>query len=122
MWGGDTREKSGTYKQFVRAGAPFIGGVSGSMQAIVMGLIVEEGELDDIPDGEERELERNRREKVVAVQMAALVSGGHHSISEMLYAAQSYDLFPDIVAPLENYPLAMRQLGDHFEELGFRVI
>ena len=115
MFEGDPKSK--TYNRFLEQGAPFIGGVSGTMQGLTMAWEDEEA-LDSIEDDGERDKERSRREKMAAIYMATLLAGGHHSASEMLFSAQSYGLFPDVADPLKNYPLAMKQLGAAFQRLG----
>lgn len=109
--------KSKTYQRFVEQGAPFIGGVSGTMQGLAMAW-EKDKPLAKIADDDEREEEIEKREKMAGVYMATLLAGGHHSASEMLFSAQSYGLFKDVPDPLKNYPAAMQALGERFEELG----
>jgi hypothetical protein len=115
MLQGDPSSK--TYNRFVKQGAPFIGGVSGTMQGLAMGWEGDEPLAEIEPEGA-RTTERMRREKLAGIHMATLLAGGHHSASELLFSAQSYGLFPDVADPLKNYPLAMKQLGLRFAGLG----
>lgn len=108
---------SQTYQRFVQQGAPFIGGVSGTIQNVNMCWEAKQ-KLSDIQDDDERDAERTRREKTTGIYMATLLAGGHHSMAEMLFAAKRHDLFPDIPNPLDDYPGAMKALGARFEELG----
>jgi len=115
VWEGDP--DSATYQKFVDQGAPFIGGVSGTIQGIAMGMELEK-KLDDIDDDDQRDEEIARREQTVAFHMATLVAGGHHSVPEMLFAAQQHGLFTDIGNPLDNYPKAMQQLEKKLVKYG----
>lgn len=108
-----------TYNRFVKQGAPFIGGVSGTIQGVAMCWEVKQ-KLAEIDDVAERDTERTRREKTMGVYMATLVAGGHHSMAEMLFASQQHGLFPDVPNPLDNYPGAMKALGDRFVTLGMK--
>jgi len=108
---------SATYNKFLAQGAPFIGGASGTIQGIALCWEAKQ-KLDDIQDGDQREEEIARREKTMGIYMATLVAGGHHSMSEMLFAAQQYGLFQNITNPLDNYALAMKQFGEHLQDLG----
>ena len=111
------KPSSNTYQTFANQGAPFIGGVSGTMQGLAMGWELEKP-LKDFKAGKEQDDERERREKTAAIHMATLLAGGHHSVTELLFSAQSYGLFSDVTKPLDNYPKAMKELGDRFKKLG----
>lgn len=100
------------YQQFQDADAPFIGGASGTMQGLIMGMEMKKKKSDL----DEDELEQ--REKLIGVYMATLINGGHHSASECLIAAQKYEYFKDVTDPLKNYTTAMRQLGDRLSDVG----
>ncbi len=108
--------KSDTYKKFAEQGAPFIGGVSGTMQGLVMAWELEKP-LKDVPKDKQDEV-RAEREKLIGIYMATLLAGGHHSASELLFSAQSYGYFDKVADPLTNYPKAMKELGVRFIELG----
>jgi hypothetical protein len=99
-----------TYKEFQDSGAPFIGGASGTMQFLSMML-----ETEEPPRG------LDEREKLLALHMAVLLTGGHHSMSECLLAVKCYGYFKDVPDPLENYDGAMAALDNRFAELGLSV-
>ncbi len=109
--------KSQTYQQFAQQGAPFIGGVSGTMQGLAMAWESDKP-LKSIGDKQEQDNEREKREKMAGIYMSTLLAGGHHSASELLFSAKSYGLFPDVADPLSNYPQAMQDLGARFKQLG----
>lgn len=109
--------KSATYQKFAEQGAPFIAGVSGTMQGLAMSWELAQP-LNSINDQQARDTEREKREKTAGIYMATLLAGGHHSASELLFSAKSYGLFPDVADPLTNYPQAMQELGTRFKQLG----
>jgi hypothetical protein len=109
--------KSATYQKFAKQGAPFIAGVSGTMQGLAMSWEIAKP-LNSIKDQQQQDAERSKREKTAGIYMATLLAGGHHSASELLFSAKSYGLFPDVADPLTNYPQAMQELGTRFKQLG----
>ena len=109
--------KSETYQKFAKQGAPFIAGVTGTMQGLAMSWELAQP-LNSIKDQQARDNERAKREKTAGIYMATLLAGGHHSGSELLFSAKSYGLFPDVTDPLTNYPQAMQELGARFKQLG----
>jgi hypothetical protein len=109
--------KSATYQKFAKQGAPFIAGVSGTMQGLAMSWEIGKP-LGSIKDQQQQDTERAKREKTAGIYMATLLAGGHHSASELLFSAKSYGLFPDVTDPLTNYPQAMQELGARFKQLG----
>lgn len=105
-------QSSETYKKFQESGAPFIGGASGTMQFIVMELEATKP-IDQLSNAE-----RQEREKLLALNSARLVAGGHHSMSECLIAAQAYGYFSNVPDPLKDYDASMKALEKHFGNLG----
>jgi len=110
------KPNSPTYQKFLSQGAPFIGGASGTIEGIALSWEAKE-KLDDL-DGQEHEAEKKKREKTIGIHMATLLAGGHHSMSEMLIAAKKFGLFDEVTDPLTNYPVAMKELGEHLNALG----
>lgn len=107
---------SATYQKFLAQGAPFIGGASGTIEGVALSWEAKQ-KLADIDDDNEREAETLQREKTIGIYMATLLAGGHHSMSEMLIAAQQFGLFRGVTDPLTDYPRAMKELGEHLAEL-----
>ncbi len=108
-------QSSETYKKFQESGAPFIGGASGTVQFIVMDLESKKP-IDQLSNAE-----RQQREKLIALNAARLVAGGHHSMSECIIAAQAYGYFDNIPDPLKDYDVSMKALEKHFGNLGLNA-
>jgi hypothetical protein len=95
-------------------GAPFIGGSSGTLRAIIMDLEAQQpGEDIDGP-------ERARRERILAMHSALMVVAGHHSVSECLMMAQALGYFTDLPDPLRDYDGAMAAWEQRLGELGLQ--
>lgn len=110
---------SDVYQSFLDQGAPFIGGASGTMHGLVVGIELDKQKRIDAGeevDGDPEE--KRKRETLIGVYMATLVAGGHHSVSECLIAAKGYGYFDDITHPLYDYPRAMDELGIRLQQLG----
>jgi hypothetical protein len=105
-------QTSETYKKFQQSGAPFIGGASGTVQFIVMEMEAKK------PLAQLSNAERSEREKLLALNAARLVAGGHHSMSECIIAARAYGYFANIPDPLQDYDASMKALEAHVGKLG----
>ncbi len=102
-----------TVHKFRDQGAPYIGGASGTMCLIAVDLENEKPQAALSPD------ELKEREKLLALHMASLVVGGHHSMAEVLIGAKCCGYFKDIPDPIEeNYDKAMAVFEDHLNKLG----
>jgi hypothetical protein len=108
----DGHEDYVTPAAFRKAGAPFVGGASGTVSAIVQGLELEKSYKDlDLH-------ERQDREAMLGTYFATLVAGGHHSLSECLIAAKAYGYFAEVPHPLKDYNGAMKGLQESMNDLG----
>ena len=108
-------ESSDIYKKYADAEAPFIGGASGTMQGLILGMEMEK------PKADLTEAELKAREKLIGLHMAALINGGHHSASECLIAAKKYGYFGHVTDPIGDngdYTNAMKGLGDRLTAVG----
>lgn len=102
-----------TKKIFEELGIPFVGGASGSTidfvgilvdQLLDFGLVSidETGRLsfEQSPEGEAA---KKDLEKKVFTFMMGMVECGHHSLSEMVYAAKQFGLFEKLEDPISSF-------------------
>lgn len=116
MLEGDTDAEA--YKKFQNQGAPFIGGASGTIQGLVMGLELQLKATPEQGDVQAKQQSKAQREKLIGVYTTALVAGGHHSVSECLIAAQKYGYFEGVTHPLDDYAKSMQELSAHLTRVG----
>jgi hypothetical protein len=108
-------DKFATVQAFEDAGAPFIGGGSGSASDFAFSLLVADTEgvgasYPPIVTHTDR-MTKAAKQDLLVVAGAMLVAGGHHSWAEVALAYRAFGFlqFPD---PLEDYPAFMRRLEE----------
>lgn len=102
---------SRTAEEFGAAGAPFIGGASGTVEQIIAMM------EHDRPAGVLSAEDRNQREQVIALYCAMLVAGGHHSLMEGFMPARAYGYFaelPETMNSPRHYEEAMKAIAARF--------
>ncbi|AIY67484.1 hypothetical protein [Pseudoalteromonas piratica] len=104
-------DTSNTVKAFRENGAPFIGGVSGSLLSEILDIeFAADGKEPKVADSDGISAdELAKRELLLGVKSMELIALGHHSLSECLLAAQTLGYFQHIESPLKNYPKAVSQ-------------
>ncbi|WP_150667359.1 hypothetical protein [Pandoraea anhela] len=109
---------SETAKRFTDSGTPFIGGVSGSGQALGQMLEMER------PFAQRTPREKALAEFLILTHAAHMTLGGHHSIMETVLSVRQLGLFADIPDPLReggSYRKTMRALEAKARALGFQT-
>lgn len=104
-------DASNTVKAFRENGAPFIGGVSGSLLSEILDIeFTADGKEPKVADSDGiSDDELAKRELLLGVKSMELIALGHHSLSECLIAAQTLGYFQHIESPLKDYPKAVSQ-------------
>ncbi|WP_100915610.1 hypothetical protein [Pseudoalteromonas spongiae] len=111
-------DASNTVKAFRENGAPFIGGVSGSLLSEILDIeFAADGTEPKVADSDGISAdELAKRELLLGVKSMELIALGHHSLSECLLAAQALGYFQHIESPLKDYPKAVSQFDEFMSD------